>query len=98
MTSRKRKNRFGSRWEGDGGAGEGRVVGAPKFHSWGECTMTLTNINSDWMSNASSSWPVYYIGLIILYYYTSKVTAPQDAHGRLTAVQVYLPLACVLIY
>ena len=25
---------------GDGGvAGEGRVVGVPKFHSWGECTM-----------------------------------------------------------
>ena len=40
---------------GDGGvAGEGRVVGAPKFHSWGKCTMPLTNINSDWMSNASS--------------------------------------------
>ena len=25
---------------GDGGvAGEGRVVGGPKFHSWGKCTM-----------------------------------------------------------
>ena len=40
---------------GEGGvAGEGRVVGLPKFHSWGKCTMPLTNINSDWMSNASS--------------------------------------------
>ena len=40
---------------GDGGvAGEGRVVGVPKFYSWGKCTMPLTNINSDWMSNASS--------------------------------------------
>ena len=40
---------------GDGGvAGEGRVVGIPKFHSRGKCTMPLTNINSDWMSNASS--------------------------------------------
>ena len=40
---------------GDGDvAGEGRVVGVPKFHSWGKCTMPLTNINSDWMSNASS--------------------------------------------
>ena len=37
-----------------GVAGEGRVVGVPKFHSWGKCTMPLTNINSDWMSNASS--------------------------------------------
>ena len=40
---------------GDGGvAGKGRVVGVPKFLSWGNCTMTLMNINSDWMSNASS--------------------------------------------
>ena len=40
---------------GDSGvAGEGRVVGIPKFHSWGKCTMPLTNINSDWMSNALS--------------------------------------------
>ena len=40
---------------GDSGvAGEGRVVGVPKFHSWGKCTMPLTNVNSDWMFNASS--------------------------------------------
>ena len=33
---------------GDGGvAGEGRVVGVPKLHSWGKCTMPLMNINSD---------------------------------------------------
>ena len=37
-----------------GVAGEGRVVGTPKFYSWSKCTMALTNINSDWMSNASS--------------------------------------------
>ena len=30
-----------------GVAGEGRVVGIPKFHSWDKCTMGLTNINSD---------------------------------------------------
>ena len=64
-------------------AGEGRVVGVPKcakkvfgvpkFHSWGKCTMTLTNINSDWLSNTcvlywvilrgsplSASWGVIY--------------------------------------
>ena len=52
---------------GDGGvAGEGRVVGVPKFHSWGKCTMPLTNINSDWMSNASS-------GLRIILYYITRV-------------------------
>ena len=40
---------------GEGGvAGEGRVVGIPKFPSWGKYTMPLMNINSDWMSNASS--------------------------------------------
>ena len=60
-------------------AGEGRVVGVPKFHSWGKCTMTLTNINSDWMSNASSGLRIIYI--VILYYIIlSKVNAPQNAH------------------
>ena len=40
---------------GDGSvAGEERVVGVQKFHSWAKCTMPLTNINSDWVSNASS--------------------------------------------
>ena len=32
----------------------GRVVGIPKFHSWGKYTMPFTNINLDWMYNASS--------------------------------------------
>ena len=53
---------------GDSGvAGEGRVVGIPKFHSWGKFTMPLTNINSDRMSKASSDLCIllYYI---ILYY------------------------------
>ena len=36
-----------------GVAGEGRVVGLQNFHSWGKCTMPLTNINSDWISNTS---------------------------------------------
>ena len=72
---------------GDGGvAGEGRIVGVPKFHSWGKCTMPLTNNNSDWMSKASSGLCII---LFILYIYTSKVTAPQDAHKRLV-LQVYL--------
>ena len=31
---------------GEGGvAGEERVVGEPKFHSWGKCTMAVTNIH-----------------------------------------------------
>ena len=49
----------------DGGvAGEGRVVGVPKFHSLGKCT--VINIKSDWMSKASS-------GLCILYYLYQRV-------------------------
>ena len=64
VTSRKRKNHFMSRGEG-GVAGEGRVVGVPKFHSWGKCTMPLTNINSDWMSNASSGLCINLVILII---------------------------------
>ena len=49
--------------KGEGGvAGEGRVVGVPKFHSWGKCTMPLTNINSDWISNASSGLCINYVG------------------------------------
>ena len=52
---------------GDSGvAGEGRVVGVPKFHSWGNCTMPLTNINSDWMSNASSGLCIILCYLFIL--------------------------------
>ena len=52
---------------GDGGvAGEGRIVGIPKFHSWGKCTMPLTNINSDWMSNTSS-------GLCIILHYADPL-------------------------
>ena len=49
---------------GDSGvAGEGRVVGIPKFYSWDKCTMPLMNTNSDWMSNASSG-----LCIILLYY------------------------------
>ena len=55
--------------KGDSGvAGEGRVAGIPKFHSWGKYTMPFTNINSDWMSNASSGLSIIYIIYIILYY------------------------------
>ena len=59
---------------GDGGvAGEYRDVGLPKFHSWGKCTMPLTNINSDWMSNASS-------GLCIIMGYIIYIFNEQSNH------------------
>ena len=63
---------------GEGGvAGEGRVFAVPKFHSWGTCTMPLTNIDSDWMSNASS-------GLCITLHYTRYVFSQSmpSAHLR----------------
>ena len=51
---------------GDGGvAGEGRVVGVPKFHSWVKCTMPLMNINSDWMSNVSSGLCIILFMLVL---------------------------------
>ena len=50
---------------GSGVAGEGRVVGIPKFHSWGKCIMPLTNIDSDW-DVQRFFWPLYHI--VILYY------------------------------
>ena len=50
---------------GDSGvADEGRVVGVPNFYSWGKCTMPLTNINSDRMSNAPSGLCIVLVILI----------------------------------
>ena len=47
---------------GDGGvAGEGRLVGVPKFHSWGKCIVPLTNINSELMSLPLACELYYYI-------------------------------------
>ena len=58
---------------GDSGvAGEGRVVGVPKFHSWGKCTMILTNIKSDWMSKASSGLCNILGYLYYLYYLRAR--------------------------
>ena len=45
---------------GDSGvAGEGKVVGVPKFHSWGKCTIPSTQIGC-----LTLLWPVNYIGLL----------------------------------
>ena len=65
---------------GDSGvAGEGRVVGVPKFHSWGKCTMPLTNINGcPTLPLACVLYYIIYIYIIL----SSKVTAPQDAHKQ----------------
>ena len=72
---------------GEGGlAGEGKLVGVPCKFSLPRviAAMSLTSIQSDWMSNASSG--LY----IILYFYWSITTlTSQDAHKRLV-LQVYL--------
>ena len=55
MTSHERKIASVVAVRGEGGvAGEGRVVAVPQIHSLGKCTISLTNINSDLMSNGSS--------------------------------------------
>ena len=51
---------------GDSGvAGEGRVVGIPKFHSWGKCTMPLTQIGCPKLPLAC----VLYCYIILCYIY-----------------------------
>ena len=58
---------------GSGVAGEERVVGVPKFHSCGKCTMALTNINSDWISNAFSGLCTNLLILIMLYFLCESI-------------------------
>ena len=59
---------------GEGGvAGEGRVVGIPKFHSWGKCTIPLTNIHSDWITNASSG-----LYVILIFFFLSSCMYMKD--------------------
>ena len=63
---------------GDSGvAGERRVVGVPKFHSWVKCTMPLTNINSDCMSNASSG-----LCIILLFIYAGPLSSILGCSNR----------------
>ena len=85
---------------GDSGiAGEGRVVDVPKFHSWGKCTMPLTNIDSDWMSYA-------YCGLriIMLFIYTGPLSCilgcnivPSNT-CRAVGTELYVALYIYLSY
>ena len=61
MTSHKGKITSEVAVRGEGGvAGGERVVGGTKDSFLGKCTMPLTNINSDWMSNASSGLCIVY--------------------------------------
>ena len=68
-----------------GVAGEGRVVGVPKFHFWGKCTMPLTNINSDWMSNASSGLCINLFILIVIGASLSEPHTSVTAFAKLCA-------------
>ena len=66
VTSHKRKIASGVAMRGDSGVvGEGRVVAWCTKVSFMKCTMPLTNINSDWICNASSALGIIYIIYII---------------------------------
>ena len=81
---------------GDSGvAGEGRVVGVPKFHSWGKCTMPLTNINSDWMFNASSGLCII-LGYISYISYISYLRGSLKLHLGVNILYYAGPLSCIL--
>ena len=62
-------------------AGEGRVVGVPKFHSWDKCTMGLISTQIE-----CATLP---LACVLTYILLTSITAPQDAHTRLV-LQVYL--------
>ena len=47
----------------DGVAGEGRLVGVPKFHSWDKCTMPLTKYQLK-LDVQRFLWPLYYVSYI----------------------------------
>ena len=65
-----------------GVADEGRVVGVPKFYSWGKCTMLLTNINSCRLDVQHFLRPVY--DIIFYYGFASwDVILPSDVLGEL---------------
>ena len=68
------------------------LIGEPKFHSWGRCTIALTSMHSDLRFNPSSGLCInlYYIHITWILYW-GVITTPQDAHQRLV-LQVYLGL------
>ena len=51
-----------------GVAGEGRVVGVPKFHSWGKCTMPLTQIECATFPLACVLTYIIYLFTRVLYF------------------------------
>ena len=60
------ENSFWCCYEGEGGvAGEGKLVGVPKFHSWGKCTYCAINEYSVRLDVQHFLWPVYYFKQIL---------------------------------
>ena len=68
-------------------AGEGRVVVVPKFHSWDKCTLLLTNINSDWMSNTSSGLcSIYFIMPVLCFVFLGVTSLYMCAFNYLISI------------
>ena len=53
------------------------LVGERKFHSWGRCTIALTNMHSGLRSNPSSGLCIniyiYILFMLILYFYADRL-------------------------
>ena len=62
---------------GEGGvAGKVKFDGVSKFHSWGKCTMTFSQIVCHMLLLAC-------VITYIIIHCCSSITAPQDAHTRI---------------
>ena len=73
------------------------LVCEPKFHSWGRCTMALTNMHSDLRLNPFSGLYIilYYIILyyIILYYIILYYIILWSYHISITSYVI--PITCI---
>ena len=66
---------------GEGGAaGEERVVGVAKFHSWGKCTMPLTQIGCPTLPLACVLTYLYYAGPLFRILGCNYLRGPYISH------------------
>ena len=60
-----------------------RVACVPKFHSWDKRTMPVTNINSDWMSNAFSGLRINFVEACVLLVYILPLNQSLVIHHHI---------------